>query len=126
MLNILLCSSSPPLIQPQPQVPAALCLMMARDEQRGTEKPFIMTSMPWLLHCWLYPYRLILHARNVPMRQFVFTFCLFNPLYHVNCSNKFFLRCVNVNVNPVNAMVLLLMGLICFLNNKYLGSLYMF
>lgn len=51
MLNILLCSSSSPLIQPQPQVPAALRLLMARDERRGTEKPLIMTSTPLLPHC---------------------------------------------------------------------------
>lgn len=51
MFNILLYSSSSPLIQPQPQVPAALWLLMARDERRGTENPLIMTSTPLLLHC---------------------------------------------------------------------------
>lgn len=35
MFNILLYSSSSPLIQPQPQVPAALWLLMARDQRRG-------------------------------------------------------------------------------------------
>lgn len=51
MFNILLYSSSSPLIQPQPQVPAALWLLMARDERRGTENPLIMTSVALLLHC---------------------------------------------------------------------------
>lgn len=51
MFNILLYSSSSPLIQPQPQVPAAPWLLMARDERRGIENPLIMTSTPLLLHC---------------------------------------------------------------------------
>ncbi len=51
MFNILLYSSSSPLIQPQPQVPAALWLLMARDERRGTKNPLIMTSTPLLRHC---------------------------------------------------------------------------
>lgn len=52
MFNILLYSSSSSLIQPQPQVPAALWLLMARVEKRGTENPLIMTSTPLsLLHC---------------------------------------------------------------------------
>lgn len=51
MFNILLYSSSSLLIQPQPQVPAALWLLMARDERRGIENPLIMTSLPSVLHC---------------------------------------------------------------------------
>lgn len=51
MFNILHYSSSSPLIQPQPPVPAALWLLMARDERRGTENPLIMTSVALLLHC---------------------------------------------------------------------------
>lgn len=48
MFNILLCSSSSPLIQPQPQVPATLRLLMARDERRGAENPLIMTSVAFV------------------------------------------------------------------------------
>lgn len=48
MFNILLCSSSSPLIQPQPQVPATLRLLMARDERRGAENPLIMSSVAFV------------------------------------------------------------------------------
>lgn len=48
MFNILLYSSSSPLIQPQPQVPATLRLLMARDERRGAENPLIMTSVAFV------------------------------------------------------------------------------
>lgn len=51
MFNILLYSSFSPLIQPQPQVPAALWLLMARDEKRGTVNPLIMSSAALLRHC---------------------------------------------------------------------------
>lgn len=44
MFNILLCSSFSPLIQPHHQVPAALWLLMARDEERGAANPLIMTT----------------------------------------------------------------------------------